>query len=205
MITLETNQLAKRFGRKAVFTDVDIHFQGAILGIGGPNGSGKTTLMKCLAGLLRPSAGKLRWDTVDRKTDGPLLRKEIGYAAPYLNHYSELTVYENLTFIARLRSIEAPDERIGEFLKVLDIYHQKDVAYGALSSGQQQRIKLAAALLDHPKVLFLDEPGTNLDKRGNEIVKTLINQFVDQGGTVLLASNNENELQLCEQVFLLNA
>ena len=205
MITLETRQLTKRFGPKSVFNDVNIHFTGAILGIGGPNGSGKSTLLKCLAGLLRPSAGEIAWDADDKRISGPMLRKDIGYAAPYLNHYAELTVDENLAFVARLRSLEKARERIGELLRILDIHHQKNVSYGSLSSGQQQRVKLAAALLGQPRVLFLDEPGTNLDKKGNQIVNSLVMSFLDRGGTVILASNNEGELDLCEQVYTLDA
>ncbi|MEX0684825.1 MAG: ABC transporter ATP-binding protein [Balneolales bacterium] len=203
MITLETKQLAKRFGNKTVFSHIDINFQNDILGIGGPNGSGKSTLLKCLAGLLRPSAGSFCWDTGDKKLDGPMLPKEIGFAAPYINHYSELSVKENLAFISSLRSLQNADSRIDDIMQVLDIFDHKDGIFGRLSSGQQQRVKLAAALIDQPKVLFLDEPGTNLDKQGNEIIKSLIRDFVSGGGTVILASNNEDELELCDQVFLL--
>ncbi|MEX2404225.1 MAG: ABC transporter ATP-binding protein [Balneolales bacterium] len=203
MISLKTHELAKRFGSKAVFANVEIQFKGSVLGIGGPNGSGKSTLLKCLAGLLRPSAGKMIWDTGDKKIEGTLLRKEIGYAAPYINHYAELSVIDNLVFISRLRFLENADARMDELLTILEIYHQKDVSYGLLSSGQQQRVKLAAALLDKPKVLFLDEPGTNLDKSGGEIVESIIIEYIKSGGAVLLASNNENELELCENVIYL--
>lgn len=200
MISLETYGLAKRFGHKAIFTDVEIKFKGSVLGIGGPNGSGKSTLLKCLAGLLRPSAGKIVWETGDKRIEGTLLHKEIGYAAPYINHYAELSVMDNLIFICRLRFLKNADARIDELIRTLGIYHQKDVAYGLLSSGQQQRVKLAAALLERPKILFLDEPGTNLDKMGGEIVENIIIDFVKDGGAVLLATNNEKELELCEHV-----
>ncbi|MEX0928298.1 MAG: ABC transporter ATP-binding protein [Balneolales bacterium] len=203
MITLETYDLAKRFGRKIVFNDVEIQFKGSVLGIGGANGSGKSTLLKCLAGLLRPSAGLVKWQTGGEKRDGPLPRKNIGYAAPYVNHYAELSVAGNLDFISRLRSLEQGKERIAELLDILGILHQKDVPFGLLSSGQQQRVKLAAALLDKPQVLFLDEPGTNLDKQGSETVYTLIHDYVKAGGAVMLASNNGKELSICDEVIVL--
>ncbi|MEX0778863.1 MAG: ABC transporter ATP-binding protein [Balneolales bacterium] len=203
MITLKTHNLAKRFGEKAVFSNVEINFKGSVLGIGGPNGSGKSTLLKSLAGLLRPSAGKMVWEVGGDKIEGTLARKEIGYAAPYINHYAELTVMDNLVFISRLRFLKNAHERILDLIRILKIAHQKDVPYGLLSSGQQQRVKLVAALLDQPHVLFLDEPGTNLDKAGGDIVKTIIKEFVVNGGSVLLASNNENELELCEDIYYL--
>lgn len=204
MITLTTHNLTKRFGKKAVFADVNIQFQGAVLGIGGPNGSGKSTLMKCLAGLLRPSAGSVTWNFRKREHQGPLPRKEMGYAAPYINHYSELTVMENLNFINRLRSLEKKSQDIEELLHILNIHTHKNIPYGLLSSGQQQRVKLGAALLEEPGVLFLDEPGTNLDKKGSEIIEYLIRDYVKKNGSVILASNNEDELRLCEQTLFLD-
>ncbi len=174
------------------------------MGIGGPNGSGKSTLMKCLSGLMKPSSGKVKW-TNHEQQENRTIWQQLGYAAPYISHYPELTARENLLFLANIRNLPRPDERADELLAQTGIDHRAHVRYGSLSSGQQQRVRLASALLHQPEILFLDEPGTNLDESGQKMVKDLIDQARSNGNLILLASNAQEELNWCDEVYRLDS
>ena len=172
------------------------------MGIGGPNGSGKSTLLKCLAGLMKPSSGEAKWEK-ETDSDDRHIREQLGYAAPYISHYPELSTRENLLFLANIRNLAAPKERVEQLMKESGIAHRADVLYGSLSSGQQQRVRLASALLHEPKVLFLDEPGTNLDVTGRTLVRDIVSRARKNGMLSLIASNADEELKLCDEVIYL--
>ena len=201
MFFLECSNLAKFFGKTEVFRGLNFRLEEALcVGIQGPNGSGKSTLMKCLCGLLRPSEGDITWKIEGEHISNHQLRYYAGYAAPYIHLYNELTVAENLSFIRQLRSGDkrslASDgpPAISEILKTTGLTRLSDREFGALSSGQQQRVRLACALISDPPVLMLDEPGTNLDADGMALVGDIVARQRKRGGLVLLSSNREEEL-----------
>ncbi|MBP3191450.1 ABC transporter ATP-binding protein [Natronogracilivirga saccharolytica] len=247
MINLQCTHLGKKFGKTEVFRDLNFGFSGALcIGIQGANGSGKSTLMKCLSGLLRPSTGRVSWTVRDEQPDSGSIRRHIGYAAPYIHLYKELSIRENLTFIQEIR----PDKRAGsenvkaaafatgglpdggqEFTDLLEgkdsfsasLSGKRDTGngiddliaycgleglggqeYGSLSSGQQQRVRLCGALVSRPEILMLDEPGTNLDSEGMALVREIVLHQQNSGGMVLLASNREEELSLCDRMISLS-
>lgn len=201
MISLDVQHLCKSFGTNRVLKDITFRHEGGILGIAGPNGSGKSTLLKCVTGLLRPTSGKVTWREGERPIDTGALKQLTGYAAPYISLYRELTVAENISFLSRLRKMTVDDDWIEELLARVDLHHIREKPYQNLSTGQQQRARLATALFMDPEVLVLDEPGSNLDERGRQVVHDLVKGAKSRGKTILLASNNDSELELCDRVY----
>lgn len=203
MIRLKAYNLEKRFGQKTVFSDLSIETTSTVLGIAGVNGSGKSTLLKCLAGLQKPTSGAFHWkingDTIER-TD---FRNRLGFAAPYVQLYEELTVQENLEFIQNVRSMNSK-QSISDLLVPLGAKALLNHHFGELSTGQQQRIKLAAATIHNPDILLLDEPGSNLDEAGKEIIHSLVETYKESDRMIVIASNQQDELDLCNEIIELS-
>lgn len=200
MLSVQVNKLSKRFGQKKIFANVTFTISNGVTGIAGPNGSGKTTLLKCLSLLIRPTSGKVTWYNNDKKLSAVDVKNSMGYAAPYLNHYAELTCFENLNFICQLRHINNAEKRITDLLDYVGLPSRKNEQFGNLSSGQQQRVKLAAAILYKPQILFLDEPGTNLDQKGHDLIESIAREWKEENRLLLLATNDPQELDLCDRI-----
>ncbi len=220
MIYLECTHLAKFYGKTEVFRGLNFRLGDArCIGIQGPNGSGKSTLMKCLSGLLRPSEGSIRWEIGGKPVQNQELRYFAGFAAPYIHFYNELTVRENLSFLRQLRpgtgrtlpgeaarclSPEGPPP-LDNVMEMASVAGLADREFGTLSSGQQQRVRLAGALIPDPPILMLDEPGTNLDADGISLVADVIARHRQRGGLTILSSNREEELALTETRIVLES
>ena len=204
MINLSVISLEKKFGTKTVFTGLDYSFQSAVLGIAGTNGSGKSTLLKCLSGLLKPTNGRADWQIDGESVSRSAIKKHLGFVAPYVELYEELSVTENLEFIKNLRNLKM-NSTIPKILETFKALELADQPYGSLSTGQRQRIKLAAALIHQPRILVLDEPGSNLDAKGKRAVQQLVDQYRNEQSMVLLASNMTEELDLCDEIIELNS
>lgn len=198
MLFLEVNNLSKSYNRRPVFSDVSFTFTEGVLGIAGHNGSGKSTLLKCLTHLSRPNSGSVRWSLSGSELSAGDCKSHFGFVAPYINLYAELTAIENLEFLLQLtrneRYVDAiSPESMLEEVQMKGFGHQ---LFKQLSTGQQQRIKLAAALIKQPDVLILDEPGSNLDDKGHALVKTIIDRQQSSGKLTIIASNDPNEIAL---------
>lgn len=204
MIILETDNLAKTYAIHPVFSGLSFRAESSVIGIAGENGSGKSTLLKCLAGLLKPTAGTVHWATKSGSLSKEALKNILGFSAPYIQLYEELTVLENLDFIIRARG-GSKQAGASALLQSLGAAALGDAMFGELSTGQQQRAKLAAALIHNPKILMMDEPGSNLDKRGRQNIKEITERFRRQGAMVLIASNQTAELDLCDTILDLNS
>jgi heme ABC exporter ATP-binding subunit CcmA len=200
MLHVQINNLTKRFGYRLVLNQVQFHAKSEILGISGKNGSGKTTLLRCLAGLIKPSSGTVEWYDKDTLLTREQQRENIGLSGPWLQMYRELSCRENLTFLARLHTLADPQQVVDYTLAQVGLSQHADKPYGRLSSGQQQRLKLASAMLHQPNALLLDEPGTNLDDTGMEIIQALLHFWRSTHRLVILASNNPQELDGCDRV-----
>jgi ABC-type multidrug transport system ATPase subunit len=210
MTELSVNSLGKHFGYRWIFRDISFVANGGIIGIAGTNGSGKSTLMRCLAGLYKQDSGDVQWRFDGQPADRAALRHSSGYAAPYIRLYGELSAKENLEFLAGARQHSSGESGVGdvrnliaEHLDLAGITAKADTPFKAMSSGQQQRLKLISAILHRPRVLFLDEPGTNLDERGHTYVRSVIAGRNHPHQLTLLASNDARELELCQQTVII--
>lgn len=203
MFKIQVQNLHKSFGAHQVFSGVNFNHHTGSLGIAGSNGSGKTTLLKCLAGLLDPTGGQIRRTKGGSNLPLGRFKKNLGYVAPYINLYSELSCRENLEFLAKLRDIstEKNSDSITQWLKTVELEHLEDQPFGKLSTGQQQRLRLASGLFHDPHILMLDEPGSNLDEAGSDIIKSIVERFNDSHKMLILASNNDRELTLCDRIY----
>ncbi|GIO25218.1 lantibiotic protection ABC transporter ATP-binding protein [Oceanobacillus sp. J11TS1] len=188
---LETSHLIKKFGKEEAVSDLSIKVpEGSIYGLLGPNGAGKSTFLKMVTGLLRPSSGEIlfeghSWRRKDLSKIGALIE------APPL--YDNLTAYENLKVHTLL--LHLPEDRIQEVLKVVDLTNTGKKKAGHFSMGMKQRLGIAIALLNSPKLLILDEPTNGLDPVGIQELRELIRSFPDKGMTVILSSHMLSEVQ----------
>ncbi len=201
-ITLKN--VRKNFGRLLVFDSLNFELTlGSSLAIAGKNGSGKSTLVKIIAGLLSPSAGEVIYQIDGKKIDKLDWFKYIGFVAPYLQLYDEFTGYENLEILARIRGLKNYKSKIEEVLKRVNLYARRDDLVRGYSSGMKQRLKYACALLHEPIVLILDEPTSNLDAEGVEMVWAIAREQKKKG-ILIVATNEAEELQMCEEVINLD-
>ena len=174
--------LYRRFGRLAVLRGVSARItNGELLLVTGINGSGKSTLLKCLAGLLAPDRGQIEYREGEQLLETRERRLRVGYVAPDLALYEELSVAENLRFFARLRRV--PAEPGLELAARFGLPPERPA--GALSSGMLQRLRWSWALLHRPRLLLLDEPFQNLDEPGRQTASQLIREHLATGLAVV--------------------
>jgi ABC-type multidrug transport system ATPase subunit len=203
-VRLVAEKLCRSFGPRKVFGPLSFATTpGRVLGVAGANGSGKTTLVKTLAGLIRPSSGSVWLEDGSRPGERISVRHaagSIGWCAPDLALYADLTPAENLEFFARVGGRPIPREdaerRIAEV--GLDPRRLRTIHTRFLSTGQRQRVKLAYSVLGSPAVLFLDEPGSNLDEAGHRAVEAIVSAQRERG-SVVLATNDPVELALADE------
>lgn len=200
MVELSVSNLTKKYNRKVIFEGLSFTHSKGILGISGSNGSGKSTLMKCLSGLLRANNGDINWKAGNQLLSKTEFKQNIGYAAPYINLYDDLTVLENLEFLAEVSVQNHQVSFIRDLMLKTETDLLKSKLFKSLSTGQQQRAKLAASLIKNPQILFWDEPGSNLDAKGRELVSSIVKQESEKGTCVILASNDSSEISLCDNV-----
>lgn len=203
MILLEAHDLTKQYNSRLVFAGLNLSVsQGTCLVIAGPNGSGKSTLIRLLCGLARPTAGKVTV-TIDGIPHSPEeCRPLIGLVAPDVALYNELTALENLAFFARVRGLRLDRLALEGLLAGVGLAGRGDDLVGAYSSGMRQRLKYAQALLHSPYLLFLDEPTTNLDEAGVQMVAEIIAEQKKRG-LLVLATNDPAEVLYGDQVLRL--
>ncbi|MFP5998525.1 lantibiotic protection ABC transporter ATP-binding protein [Bacillus subtilis] len=190
-VLLETKSLTKKFGKETAVSDVSLTVQkNSIYGLLGPNGAGKSTTLKILTGILRKTSGEVffdghKWKRSDLQNIGPLIE------APPL--YDNLTAFENVKVHATLLGLS--EDRINSVLKTVDMQHAGKKRAGQFSMGMRQRLGIAIALLNHPKLLILDEPTNGLDPIGIQELRDLIRSFPQEGITVILSSHILSEVE----------
>jgi heme exporter protein A len=205
-VRLVVDQVVRTFGPRRIFGPLSFRVErGRVMGIAGANGAGKTTLLRVLAGLLRPSSGRVELEGV--QGDGPVATSAvpwaIGWAAPDTTLYGELTAAENLEFFAEVagRSRDGAAARLAHV--GLDPARVAALPTRMLSTGQRQRVKLAYATLGEAPLLLLDEPGANLDEAGRAIVMKAVAAQRLLGMTVI-ASNDIRDLALADETVSLS-
>ncbi len=179
---------------------------GQVTGLVGPDGAGKTTLMRLVAGLLVPTSGKIEVDGLNPDRDSARLRDYIGYMPQKFGLYEDLSVQENLELHADLRGVIGTERRTSfeRLLAFTDLGRFTDRFAGKLSGGMKQKLGLACALLGHPKLLLLDEPGVGVDPISRRELWRMVHELVQQGLTVVWSTAYLDEAENCHQVLLLN-
>ena len=202
---LRVESLSKRFGAFWALREVSFDVRpGEFISLFGPNGAGKTTLMRIVAMLSKPSAGHVWLNGVSFKAARTEARRELGFVSHQPLLYPDLTAEENLTFFARLYSLDQPRERIQSLLDRVGLSHRADDPVRQFSRGMQQRLALARALLHAPRLLLFDEPYTGLDPVATEWLTRLLGDLAGQGQTVLMTSHDlERGAALASRAFIL--
>ncbi|MFN8348649.1 MAG: ABC transporter ATP-binding protein [Spirosomataceae bacterium] len=193
MEIIKTNSLTKRFGPTVATDNISIHVrQGEIYGFLGLNGAGKTTLIRMLLGMIKPDSGTIH--LFDKQLTSNFNQwNDIGYLVETPYSYPNLSVYENLQVIYKLRQLTNP-KAIDDIIEKLKLTKYRNIKAQALSLGNQQRLGLAKALIHKPKVLILDEPINGLDPEGIVEVRELLIELAKNGSTIFLSSHILGEI-----------
>ncbi len=204
---LIVDRVAKRFSGAPLFAPISIEVSsGEIIAIVGSNGSGKSTLLKILANVLQPTKGSVTYQENDTLLPSDLLSRYIGYTAPYLELYSELTAIEHIRFIGELKGKTIEDASCIQLLSSFGLdadIANSDRLMKQYSSGMQQRVKTAMAFAFAPRIIFLDEPGSNLDKHGIELLFRMISEAGSHDTLIVIATNDPHEAALATRTIAL--
>jgi ABC-2 type transport system ATP-binding protein len=189
---VETRGLARTFGSKRAVDGIDLQVPpGSFYGFLGPNGAGKSTTIKCLTGLLRPTAGTMRILGIDPVADPVEIKRRVGVVPEDLALFDRLTAAETLSFVAQVHGMPAETfkTRSADLLSLMDLTAAATTLTTDFSHGMRKKLALAAALLPAPRLLFLDEPFEGIDAVASRQIKDLLHSFVARGGTVFLTSH----------------
>jgi ABC-2 type transport system ATP-binding protein len=203
---IEVEGLTKRFGDRVVVDHVDLTVaEGEIVGFLGPNGSGKTTTIRLLCGLLRPDAGRGTCLGYDILTQSALIKLKVGYMTQRFSFYEDLTIRENLEFVARLYQLKPVARHVDATLARLGLERRQHQLAGALSGGWKQRLALAACIMHSPRLLLLDEPTAGVDPKARREFWDEIHALSADGLTVLVSTHYMDEAERCHRIVYINA
>jgi ABC-2 type transport system ATP-binding protein len=200
-LAIDVRGLTKRYGARTVVDAIDLQVpRGSICGFLGPNGSGKTTTIRMLCGLLKANAGTGRCLGLDIATQATEIKRQVGYMTQKFGLYDDLTIRENLDFVARL--FELPERRsaVDTALARLGLVERQAQLAGTLSGGWKQRLALSACLLHAPQLLLLDEPTAGVDPKARREFWDEIHRLAAQGITVLVSTHYMDEAERCHRL-----
>ncbi len=206
-IAITARGLSKSFGTLQAVNALDLDVPRArIYGFLGPNGSGKSTTIRMLCGLLTPSAGAANVLGIELPADARELKPRIGYMTQKFSLYGELTVLENLQFIADIYAIarDRRDSRVAELLEQYDLDDRRRQLAGTLSGGQKQRLALACAVLHKPELLLLDEPTSAVDPKSRRDFWAKLFELANGGTTILVSTHYMDEAERCHRLAILD-
>jgi ABC-2 type transport system ATP-binding protein len=200
-LAIDVKGLNKSFGDKHVVKDFSIEVpKGRITGFLGPNGSGKTTTLRMLCGLLTPDSGSGTCLGYDILTQADEIKLRVGYMTQKFSLYDDLTIEENLMFMARVHGLDRRRERVKEALDRLGLYERRAQLAGKLSGGWKQRMALAATTLHEPQLLLLDEPTAGVDPKARRQFWDEIHALSAGGLTVLVSTHYMDEAERCHDI-----
>jgi len=200
-IVIDVHHLTKRFDGRAVVRDLSMQVKrGMIYGFLGPNGSGKTTTIRMLCGLLTPDEGTGTCLGYDIRTQTDQIKRQIGYMTQRFSLYQDLSVRENLEFVARIYGIDRPRAAARAAIERLGLSGREDQLAGELSGGWKQRLALGACTLPSPQLLLLDEPTAGVDPKARREFWNEIHALAADGLTVLVSTHYMDEAERCHEI-----
>jgi ABC-2 type transport system ATP-binding protein len=198
---IDVHGVTKRFGGRAVVNNIEMQVpRGEIYGFLGPNGSGKTTFLRMLCGLLRPDGGSGTCLGFDILTQSVEIKRNVGYMTQRFSFYEDLSIAENLDFIARLYEVPQRRAAVERSLEQLGLADRRKQLAGTLSGGWKQRLALAACLIHQPKLLLLDEPTAGVDPKARRDFWEAIHRLAAEGLTVLITTHYMDEAERCHRL-----
>ncbi len=203
---VEVKNIKKNYGKNEAVKGISFNIkEDEILGLLGPNGSGKTTTIGMLLGLLKPTSGEILINGQKLEGNRIEILEQINFISPYIELPKKLTVKQNLTVYGKLYKINNINERIEFLSEKLRLGRLLNNITGELSSGQKNRVSLAKALINEPKVLLLDEPTASLDPEVGDFVRSFLEDYKKEKKiSILLASHNMNEVtRLCKSILMM--
>ncbi len=200
-IAIDVRGLTKSFGGREVVHDLSMQVKrGTIYGFLGPNGSGKTTTIRMLCGLLTPDSGEGTCLGYDIRRDADKIKLQVGYMTQRFSLYQDLSVRENLEFVARLYGVPDPRGTAREMIKRLGLTGREEQLAGELSGGWKQRLALGACTLPNPQLLLLDEPTAGVDPKARRDFWNEIHALAAAGLTVLVSTHYMDEAERCHEI-----
>src|SRR5580704_15792435 len=200
-LAIDVKGMTKRFGDHTVVNDIALQVcTGEIYGFLGPNGSGKTTFIRMLCGLLRADAGSGTCLGHDVITESDLIKRQVGYMTQRFSFWEDLSIAENLDFVARMYGVKNRREAVQRSLEQLGLAGRQKQLAGELSGGWKQRLALAACLIHRPKLLLLDEPTAGVDPKARRDFWEEIHQLAAQGLTFLITTHYMDEAERCQRL-----
>ncbi|WP_285715419.1 ABC transporter ATP-binding protein [Pelosinus sp. IPA-1] len=199
-VNVELTDVGKHYSGKMLFHSIGATAKpGECLVITGRNGSGKSTLMKIIAGLIRPSYGTVRLVANGQQLTANDRFDCIGMVSPEVALYGAMSGYENLKFLAQVRGMNLAKEELSRYLAAVGLEEEQHSQVGAYSTGMRQRLKFAVMLALHSPLWLLDEPSSNLDTEGKELVGKMIRGALGEGTTIIIATNEWWEAEYATQ------
>ncbi len=206
-LAVHTRGLTRKFGELTAVDHIDLDIpRGQIYGFLGPNGSGKTTIIRMLCGLLTPSSGDASILGLKVPEQAEALRQKIGYMTQKFSLYDDLTVEENMRFLAKIYGLSRShsNERISYLLDKYALKNMRKRRAAAMSGGQRQRLALATATIHEPTMLFLDEPTSAVDPENRRDFWEKLFDLSDTGTTILVSTHYMDEAERCHQLAILD-
>jgi ABC-2 type transport system ATP-binding protein len=200
-IAIDVSGLTKSFGGRVVVQDLSMQVKrGSIYGFLGPNGSGKTTTIRMLCGLLTPDSGQGTCLGYNILTESDKIKRRVGYMTQRFSLYQDLSVRENLEFVARLYAVPHPRDAAADMIRRLGLTGREGQLAGELSGGWKQRLALGACTLPGPELLLLDEPTAGVDPKARRDFWTQIHDLAAEGLTVLVSTHYMDEAERCHEI-----
>jgi len=198
---IDVHGLSKSFGHKRVVNGLSLRVEkGEIFGFLGPNGSGKTTSIRMLCGLLTPDEGSGTCLGYDVRSESAEIKKQVGYMTQRFSFYEDLSIRENLDFVARLYAMPNRRQTVQTGMEELGLADRADQLAGTLSGGWKQRLALAACMLHRPRLLLLDEPTAGVDPKARRDFWDEIHRLAGQGISVLVSTHYMDEAARCHRL-----
>lgn len=196
MINISAEKIEKKFGKTTLFRNINFTIgSGDSFYITGPNGSGKSTLLQILAGIQKPTSGSVIYRSDNSIIENEHYKNYFGFTGPQINPYDMLTPVENLRFTS---TGKADENLIIEYLHKFDLYRHRAKSVKYFSSGMKQRLRLIHSLINNPKILMLDEPCSNLDSKGRDILYSILDDF-KKDKILIIATNETEDINLCSK------